>query len=85
MWETKKDLYQSIISELLHNSHVEIHISHLSDEILQNETVLRLSGLLDKIAEILRDDSLDDFYCVESIVCLLEDHDISCGVRHDFR
>ncbi|HIV19428.1 MAG TPA: hypothetical protein IAC82_09020 [Candidatus Merdivicinus intestinigallinarum] len=43
--------------------------------------------LLKQIQEILKDDTLDDPECfmrIEKIVSLLEEHNISSGVRHDF-
>ena len=40
--------------------------------------------ILDKIKNIIADDSLSDFDAIEEIVCLLEKNNIDCGGRHDF-
>ncbi len=41
-------------------------------------------NILDKIKQIINDDSLTDFEAIEQIVCLLEENNINCGSRHDF-
>ena len=40
--------------------------------------------LIQDIVDILSNDDLGDFECVEEIVSLLGRYDIHCGNRHDF-
>ena len=47
----------------------------------------RCFGILERIRQILADDTLDDPECfqrIEQIVCILEENGIDCGTRHDF-
>ena len=47
----------------------------------------RCMGILERIREIIADDTLDDpecFHRIEQIVCELERNGIYCGHRHDF-
>ena len=39
---------------------------------------------LARIRDILADNALDDFQCVEKIVLVLEELGVDCGDRHDF-
>nr|WP_162990664.1 hypothetical protein [Maliibacterium massiliense] len=39
---------------------------------------------LARIVAAVRDDTLDDFMCVERIVCIMEECGIDAGGRHDF-
>jgi len=39
---------------------------------------------LEKIKAIIENDSLNDFMCIEKIVCVLEEYGSSGGNRHDF-
>ncbi len=47
----------------------------------------RCFGILERISQIIADDTLDDPECfqrIEQIVCELERNGIDCGTRHDF-
>ena len=39
---------------------------------------------LQKIKAIIENDSLDDFMCIEEILCALDEAGIGSGNRHDF-
>lgn len=49
-------------------------------EILNMECYLALQ----KIKTIIGDDSLNDFECIEKIICLFEEMGSNGGSRHDF-
>lgn len=51
-----------------------------ADEIADSSAI----NILDKIKQIINDDSLTDFGAIEKIVCVLEENNISCGTRHNF-
>ena len=50
------------------------------DEIADSSAI----NILDKIKQIINDDSLTNFGAIEKIVCVLEENNISCGTRHNF-
>ena len=63
-------------------------LAHL---LLQAEEKPSLEGMMDenaralaRIRDILADNALDDFQCVEKIVLVLEELGVDCGDRHDF-
>ena len=63
-------------------------LAHL---LLQTEEKPSLEGMMDenaralaRIRDILADNALDDFQCVEKIVLVLEELGVDCGDRHDF-
>ena len=80
------ELYKELILQILKNE--KISISFPSLEINIKEIVnLKSYKALEKIKDIIRDDTLQDKECfmkIEEIICLLEDLGIDCGNRHDF-
>ena len=63
-------------------------LAHL---LLQTEEKPSLEGMMDenaralaRIRDILADNALDDFQCVEKIVLVLKELGVDCGDRHDF-
>lgn len=80
-------LYEELLLHLLQSqSRMEITFPDL-DISLNVYIESRCYQALQKIRDILRDDSLTDNDCfskIEAIVCLLEEMGIDTGNRHDF-
>ncbi len=73
----KLELIQNHICDMIKN----IFESNLeTNQIADTNAIL----ILNKIKEIIADDSLSDFDAIEEIVCILEENNIDCGGRHDF-
>ena len=79
------ELIRELFIDFLKGGALEILISNNPDfEHLAEKECIKT---LDKIRQIIRDDSLDDEECferIEKIVCLLESKGMDCGARHDF-
>lgn len=79
------ELYREILCHLLQNENVEIRFPDLKP---QHEVVESICyRTLQKIKEILQDDTLQDKECfekIEEIICAFEAIGSSGGNRHDF-
>ena len=78
------DIYKEILTEALSRKKAKISFENLRTEspskIVEQacyQTILRIRGVLDN-------GDLDDFECVERIVCLLQAIGADGGSRHDF-
>lgn len=77
------DLYSEILIHILHRE--EMYVTFPNLKICVNEIIgTECYRALQKIKAIIENDSLDDFKCVEQIVCVLEDIGSDGGNRHDF-
>jgi hypothetical protein len=74
----KLELIQNHLSDCLSEA-FEMNVIN-ADEIADSSAI----NILDKIKQIINDDSLTDFGAIEKIVCVLEENNISCGTRHNF-
>ena len=74
----KLELIQNHLSDCL-SEEFEMNVIN-ADEIADSSAI----NILDKIKQIINDDSLTDFGAIEKIFCVLEDNNISCGTRHNF-
>ena len=76
----------TIKTELL-KRHIKDYVSNMIENFEIDENSIADSTailMLAEIQKIISDDNLDDFDCVEKIVCLFEKYDIDSGGRHDF-
>ena len=80
----KVTLFNSLLLQALKDNKVEVKMDGFTTErllsIVENKTYLALEA----IREIVMDDSLSDFDCVEKIVSIFEELGSDGGVRHDF-
>lgn len=79
------NLYQEILCNLLKSETLEINFPNLPAMVHLVE--LKCYKALQKIKEILEDDTLSDkecFWKIEEIVCVLEELGSDAGNRHDF-
>ena len=79
-------LYQQILTQICAKEKIEVSFPNLTldAEALVHDTCYQI---LQRIAEIIRDDTLEDPECfmkIEEIVCLFEQHGLNAGTRHDF-
>ena len=75
--------HTELLSKLLENEKMIVSFPDLrisAKDLLE----MRCYQTLDKIKNVLEDESLTDFECVEAIVCLLEDAGSDVGSRHDY-
>ena len=80
-------LYQEILIHLLENQQIEVHIPALASDTLEHLAESVCYQTLQKILEIVRDESLDDAACfqrIEEIVRAYEALGSNGGSRHDF-
>ena len=77
------ELYEELWQDLCRKNKVHLTFPDL-DVDLHTLTEQTCYCLLLKIQQVLQDDRLDDKECFEKIVCLLNEHGISTGNRHDF-
>ena len=80
------DLYQEILIHLLCGQEMKIGFPNLEGNI-QALLDSACYQTLEKIKEVIHDDSLDDPECfakIEKIICLYESIGSSGGDRHDF-
>ena len=76
------ELLIALLKQAARNGNININIDF-------SETIERIVSdicfqTLNNIHDILDDDSLSDFDCIEKIVCALEAIDFNGGCRHDF-
>lgn len=72
--------------ELLQN-HIFDYIKDMFETFPVNTSKLADSAAimaLSEIKNIINNEDLSDFDAIEQIVCVPEDYNIDCGVRHDF-
>lgn len=80
------ELYQEILYRILANQKLQVTFPDLNvnpAEIIE----LECYKILQKIKDIIKDDTLDDSDCftkIEEIVCLFESLGIDSGERHDY-
>ena len=77
------ELYKEILVKLLEKEKINISFSGLkldSDDMVEMQSYKALK----KIKNVIENDSLSDFECVEEVVCILENIGSSGGNRHDF-
>lgn len=80
------DLFKEILINALSNENIQISFS-VSDRNIEHLFQNECYRLLQKIKEILNDDSLDDkecFYRIEEIVKAFEELGCTDLIRHDF-
>ena len=74
---------QRMVADMLGRGEVTLSLSQETMDFVEK----RCFVLLERIRQILADDTLDDPECfqrIEEIVSLLESNGIDCGPRHDF-
>lgn len=78
------ELYKELLIKALEQGNIEIKFDKCNlNEIVESHCYI----LLNEIKTIINDSSLSDKECfekIEKIICLFEDYNISCGIRHDF-
>lgn len=80
------ELYKEILVKILQQQELQITFPNVNidvNEIMENECYQALQ----KIKEIIQDDTLEDVECfmkIEEIVCLFEALGSNGGSRHDF-
>lgn len=80
-------LYQEILVHLLENQQIEVHIPALQPDALERIMESVCYQTLQKILEIVHDESLDDAACfqrIAEIICAYEAIGSNGGSRHDF-
>ena len=81
------ELFQEILCHVLADKKVQVSFSELTDTEVIKIVELECYKALQKIKDILEDDSLEDSECfhqIEEIVCVFEALGSGCGNRHDF-
>ena len=76
-------IVQRMVADMLSRGEVMLSLSKETMDYVEK----RCFVLLERIRQILADDTLDDPECfqrIEEIVSLLESNGIDCGTRHDF-
>lgn len=80
------ELYKELLLRALENGKISIQFT--GAQVNLNEIIeSKCYQILNKIKQIILDDTLDDKECfeqIEKIVCLFEKNGISSGFRHDF-
>ena len=74
---------QRMVADMLSRGEVTLSLSQETMDYVEK----RCFVLLERIRQILADDTLDDPECfqrIEEIVSFLESNGIDCGTRHDF-
>lgn len=77
------DLLKDILAKIIAEEEINIVFPTLkinATEIVEMESYKTLQ----KIKNIIEDDALSDFECIEKIVCVFEDIGSNGGGRHDF-
>lgn len=81
------ELYKEILAKVFEETEIHVTFPQLSitaEKIVENKCYM----MLNKILDILRDDSLSDpecFWRIDEIICLFEkEAGTGCGARHDF-
>lgn len=80
------ELYKEILVKIRENRKIEVAFSNLSINAIE---IVELESYkaLQKIKEVIQDDSLNDKECfmkIEEIICLFEELGSGGGNRHDF-
>ncbi|MBQ8526549.1 MAG: hypothetical protein IJ460_07535 [Clostridia bacterium] len=72
--------------ELIINEIVEIVKNCIENTAIDFDALIesRSVAIQKRICNIIRNEKLSDFEMVEEIVCVLEEHNISCGSCHVF-
>ena len=72
--------------ELITNEIVEIVKNYIENTAIDFDALIesRSVAIQKRICDVIRNEKLSDFEMVEEIVCILEEHNISCGSCHDF-
>lgn len=74
---------QRMVADMLSRGEVTLSLSQETMDYVEK----RCYVLLERIRQILADDTLDDPECsqrIELMVSLMESNGIDCGTRHDF-
>ena len=78
------DLYRDILIRLLSQQEVKVTFENL-DIANPNEMIEKTCfQALQKIRQVLDNDELQDFECIDQIITILEDVGANGGSRHDF-
>jgi len=75
-------MLKEILTEILSKKKCSVEFS-LSEERLTRLINEKFFVTLVKIIEILEDNSLNDFMCIDAIMTIFEDMGINLGNRHD--
>ncbi len=78
------ELYEQMLLKILDH---QTELSSVDSQELKERFNSECYRALQKIQEILKDDTLDDnqcFYKIEEIICVFESIGSGCGTRHDF-
>lgn len=81
------ELFQEILRHALANEKAQVSFPGLTDTDAAKIVELECYQALQKIKDILENDSLEDsecFYRTPEIVCVFEELGSGCGNRHDF-
>ena len=81
------ELFQEILRHALANEKAQVSFPGLTDTDAKKIVELECYQALQKIKDILENDSLEDsecFYRTPEIVCVFEELGSGCGNRHDF-
>ena len=81
------ELFQEILRHALANEKAPVSFPGLTDTDAAKIVELECYQALQKIKDILENDSLEDsecFYRTPEIVCVFEELGSGCGNRHDF-
>lgn len=81
------ELFQEILRHALANEKAQVSFPGLTDTDAAKIVELECYQALQKIKDILENDSLEDsecFYRTPEIVCVFEELGSDCGNRHDF-
>lgn len=81
------ELFQEILRHALANEKAQVSFPGLTDTDAAKIVELECYQALQKIKDILENDSLKDsecFYRTPEIVCVFEELGSGCGNRHDF-
>jgi len=78
------DLYKDILIKALSKHGTRVTFENLATESPNGIVEQTCYATLQQIREILNDNQLDDFECIERIADLFEDIGSNGGTRHDF-
>lgn len=78
--------YMDIKLELLRGYVADFVKNHIEDFEVDADKIAdsRAIQILGEIQEVVRDDTLTDFYALENIVLIFEKYNLSFSPRHDF-
>jgi len=80
------DVYKDILVEMLSRSKCKVKVEFGNLKLTSADVMVEMTcyHAIKRIREILNDNSLDDFQCIEEIVLMLENIGTDGGSRHDF-